>query len=125
MAHLGRKPAEHGFPIGGLLNTIINVLDVLTLGLSHLFVTAHLLHKMVRADGTADELSEGDPLLWVVKWLFLGNVAFLALYVVCPGLIFERLLVRLESHLHHAHEAVRETTAGPTTAGTDPICQPA
>lgn len=109
MAHLGRVRKQYGFPWGWVVNVCVNLLDLFTGGLSHLFITAELLNTMIKEDGTDEERAQTDPVLWVLKWLVLGNVVFLALYVVCPGFIFQKLLTRLEEHLYHQYRPVRRS----------------
>ena len=99
MAHLGRERKQRTFPTGWLVNAWANLVDLLSLGLSHLFVTASLLDAMIKADGTDEERARLNPVASVALWLVLGNVVFLAVYIVCPGLVFRRLLARFERHL--------------------------
>ncbi len=93
--HLGEKEKDRGIAY----RTYVNFYDILTLGLSQLFATARLLREMIQQDGTEAERSQIDPLLWCWKWLGIANVAFIAIYVICPGIVYEPLLSRLEGHL--------------------------
>jgi len=116
MAHLGRQRKKAGFPMGWLVNVFVNLFDMVTLGLSTLFVTAELVSAMIKQDGSPEERAEIDPVAWAFKWLFLGNVVFLALYIACPGLIYERLLTRLERHLYTQYKPVQGVVKSPVAA---------
>jgi len=96
--HLGKVEQKQGCLAGYLVNFFINVLDLLTLGLAQLFATALLLREMIRKCGTEAERAESDPVSWCTKWLLLGNVVFLAIYLVAPGYIFAPLVQRMENH---------------------------
>jgi hypothetical protein len=99
MACIGRQRKQNGFPLGWFVNFLANLLDMATLGLSTLFVTAELLGAVISRHGTQEERMQTSPILWVMKWLLLGNVVFLAVYISCPGFIYEKLLIRLETVL--------------------------
>jgi len=116
MSHVGRKRKEHEFPMGWIVNVGVNLMDMATLGLSHLFITAELLSAMIKEDGTKEERAEIDPVMWVLKWLVLGNVVFVGAYVLCPGLIFKPLLTQLENHLFLQYKIPRGTVKAKTDA---------
>lgn len=109
ITHLGRVQKTYEFPMGWLANVGVNLVDLATLGLSHLFITAELLDAMIKQDGTPEERSEISPLTWVIKWLLIGNVIFVAVYIVCPGLILKKLFARLEKHLYDQFQQVKGT----------------
>jgi len=111
MADLGRKPPQRGFPMGWFANVGVNALDLATLGLTHLFVAAELLGALIEKDGDDAERAEIRPVTWAIKWLVLGNVVFLLIYVLCPGLILERMIFRIEKHLYRRHVPVKGTVA--------------
>jgi len=101
MSHLGRKRLQLGFPFGWFVNVGINLADLATLGLTHLFITGRLLQAMIEQDGTDQERAEIPPVKWITRWLLITNIGFIGLYIACPGIIFERLLVRVEEHFYH------------------------
>ena len=107
MASIGRKRKEYSFPLGWFVNVGVNLIDLASFGLSHLFVTAQLLSKMIHKKGSEQERAEIDPVMWVLKWLVLGNVVFLALYIVYPGYIFGKLLTRFERHLYYQYKPAK------------------
>ena len=94
--YLGKVEKQRGFPMGWLANVWINLYDMVTLGLAQLFATASLLREIIQRDGTEEERAEEDPATWVLKRLLLGNVFFIAAYIVCPGYIYAPLLIRMD-----------------------------
>jgi hypothetical protein len=72
---------------------------------------------MIRQDKYEKSNSQTDPVLWLVKWLLLGNVLFLATYVICPGLIFERILFGLEGHLYNQYKGFSDFVESPVQPG--------
>ncbi len=105
----GRVLAERpittlGFPLGWLVNVLVNCFDCCTLGLRPLFETAALLSLLhgQQHQGTGTPAGPG----WLWKWLLITNVGFLVAYVVCPGLLFERFVVGIEQALLQARGEV-------------------
>ena len=93
---LRKAEKSYGFPWGWMVNVGVNLYDMATLGLSQLFATAALLREMIERDGTEAERAEADPVQWVWMRLLVGNVFFIAAYLVCPGYAFAPLLLRME-----------------------------
>jgi hypothetical protein len=114
--YLGKPEAKHAFPWGWMVNLMINLWDMATLGLAQLFATASLLKEMIQKDGTEAERAEIDPVWWCFKWLLMGNVFFLAAYFTCPGIIFAPLLIRMEQH-YELHRGTGQTQDQPGQPG--------
>jgi WD40 repeat protein len=96
--YLGRVEPKRGFPAGWLHNVGVNIGDLLTLGLAQLFSTASLLDEIIKKNA-GSEHKKMSPSGLLIMWLFLGNVVFLAIYIVCPGYIFAPLLKRWEAYI--------------------------
>ncbi len=97
-AHLGENP-PYGFPFGWFRNVFMNLTDLCTFGLTHLFITAAMVDRMERADADAEMPPKPSLVAWAFRWLLLGNIGFIAAYIACPGLLFRRALRRFECHL--------------------------
>jgi len=109
LSALGKKRKTYVFPLGWCVNVFINLVDMATLGLSHLFVTASLHDQLAKKAGTNDPHGDFSAVAWVSKWLLLGNVVFVMVYIVCPGLLFRRILLSMEGHLRTLEsEAAKE-----------------
>jgi len=110
-ARVGRRPpsANSTAMFRWTDDAFINLFDIATLGLSNLFVAAGLLKEMIDKEGSEEERAEPDPVGWLLKWLLIGNIPFIAAYILCPGLIFEQILYRLERHLYLHYEPLRST----------------
>lgn len=97
---LNKTEKKIEFPWGWFANVMINVYDILTLGLSQLFATASILEELNKKSGAKAEHAKSSPMSWVVKWLILGNVFFVAIYIISPGYIYAPLLVQMEKRLN-------------------------
>ncbi len=95
----GRKRGTFGFPIGWLVNVFINLMDLVTLGLSHLFITASLHDELARKTATTRRQEGFSAVAWVTKCVLLGNVPVIIAYMACPGLFFGKILLSMEEHL--------------------------
>ena len=99
LSALGKKRKTYGFPLGWCVNAFINLVDMATLGLSHLFVTARLHDELAKKARINEPHGDFSAVTWVSKWLIMGNVVFVVVYVACPGLLFRRILLSMEEHL--------------------------
>ncbi|MHB1315805.1 MAG: hypothetical protein ACYCX2_10020 [Christensenellales bacterium] len=91
---INRPAKEFGFPAGWLVNFFINMADIITLGLRSAFAAASLADKVdYRANRNTPPQNN---VKWLVKWLFLGNVFFLAAWIVFPGWVLLHLVRNME-----------------------------
>ena len=118
---LGKERKTPGFPLGWIVNVFVNLGDMVTLGLSHLFITASLHDQLAKKTGTGGSDGDFSAAAWVAKWLLLGNVAFVLAYIACPGLCFGRILLSMEERLRKLEsEAAKQDAsadAAPTPVG--------
>jgi hypothetical protein len=107
-----RRYIEHpinppGFPMGWLVNVIINIIDIATLGLRSAFMAAWLADR-VNAKAINSEQGEKSPsnIAWLAKWLLLGNAVFIAVWIILPGRVLERFIRQIETRLYEAYNAL-------------------
>ena len=94
------------FPMGWVVNLILNLVDLATLGLRSAFMAAWLADEV---NAKATERGGGEAISsqvkWLVKWLLLGNVVFLAAWVIYPGWVLLRFVESIEHALYAAYNA--------------------
>ena len=101
---IGQPLKSAGFPMGWLVNVFINIIDIASLGLRSAFMAAWLADQ-VNAKATklgVGQASKGN-VTWLLKWLLLGNVVFLAIWIVYPGWVLSRFVFNIEQILYRAY----------------------
>ena len=103
---IGQPLKSAGFPMGWLVNVFINIIDIASLGLRSAFMAAWLADQV---NAKATKLGVSQPrkgnIAWLLKWLLLGNVVFLAIWIVYPGWVLSRFVYNIEQVLYRAYHA--------------------
>ena len=103
---IGRPVKALGFPWGWLVNFFINLVDLATLGLRSAFMAASLADEVnAKAAAHGNAQTTSNHVAWLTKWLLLGNVAFLATWVIYPGWVLYRFAESIERTLYAAYHA--------------------
>jgi len=101
-----RPGPSHGFLVRWLVNTMSNLIDIATLGLRSAFMAAWLADAVnAKSAKSSGVKSTGSHIGWLLKWLLLGNVIFLAVWVVYPGWVLLRFVNSMEQALYDAYRA--------------------
>jgi hypothetical protein len=102
----GRPGKSYGFPMGWLVNVLMNLLDLVTLGLRSAFMAAWLADEVnAQAARLGTDKPPSSHVLWLLKWLLLGNVVFLIVWVLYPGWVLCRFVESMERTLYDAYRA--------------------
>jgi len=103
---VGRPGRALGFPMGWVVNVIMNLVDLGTLGLRSAFMAAWLADKVnAKATESAVVKQKSGHVSWLLKCLLFGNVPFLASWIVYPGWVLYRFAESIESVLYDAYAA--------------------
>lgn len=97
-----RRPQS--FPFGWITNLFVNAVDLATLGLRSAFMAAWLADRVNRrAVELGGDAAPTSNMAWLLKWLLLGNVVFLAAWIIFPGYVLLRFVESMERALYRAY----------------------
>jgi len=103
---LGKATTDHGVGMQWVVNVIINLLDIASLGLRSAFMAASLADEVnVKSASSRAGQAATSHVGWLLKWVLLGNVVFLAIWVIYPGWFLLRYAASIERALYDAYQA--------------------